>query len=61
MLAAQPKLVEALIALAHHKKGAVQKNSAIALARLAKNEHCLRRIRDNHGMEILMQYVKKPM
>ncbi|KAJ1640296.1 hypothetical protein T492DRAFT_1135378 [Pavlovales sp. CCMP2436] len=58
VLAVQPHLIEPLLDIAHHKTGALQKNAAICLARLAKNAHCLQAIRDGHGMEILMQYVK---
>lgn len=52
------QLVESLLDVAHHKKGQLQRNAAICLARLAKNARCMQLIRDNHGMEILMQYVK---
>lgn len=52
------QLIEPLLDLAHHKKGPLQRNAAICLARLAKNGRCLQKIRDQHGMEILMQSVK---
>lgn len=43
---------------AHKRKGAAQRNSAIALARMAKLPACLRRIRELHGVEIMCRYVK---
>ena len=52
------QLIEPLLDLAHHKTGQLQRNAAICLARLAKNAHCLAKIREQHGMQILMQYVK---
>lgn len=52
------KAVEGLIELAHKKKGMVQKNAAIALARLSQDQRCLGRIRDLHGIEILTSYLR---
>jgi len=58
VLAVQP-VVPALLDLAHHKTGQVQKKFSVALARLAKNPHCLQAIRDNHGIEILARSMPK--
>ncbi|KAK9827632.1 hypothetical protein WJX81_001342 [Elliptochloris bilobata] len=48
----------ALVEAAHKRTGAAQKNSAIALARMAKLPACLQRIRELHGIEIMCRYVK---
>lgn len=56
---ARPQLIEPLLAAAHHERGQVQRNAAICLARLAKNERCMAAIREQHGLEILMQYAHK--
>jgi len=57
VLAVQP-LVPPLLDMAHRGEGQAMKNAAIALARLAKNEHCLKAIRDGHGIEILARAMK---
>ena len=50
--------VPALIEIAHKRTGAAQKNAAIALARLAPDQGCLKKLRDLHGIEIIARYVK---
>ena len=59
ILGALPALVPKLLAIAHNGSGQAQKNSAIALGRLAKNPHCLKAIRDNNGIEILARSMSK--
>jgi len=59
ILGALPALVPKLLAIAHNGSGQAQKNSAIALGRLAKNPHCLKAIRDNNGIEILARQMSK--
>ena len=44
--------------VAHKCFGMVQKNAAIALARLAQDPACLQRLRELHGIEIMYRYVK---
>ena len=50
--------VPPLIAAAHKRRGAAQKNAAIALARLSQDAACLERLRELHGLEIIAAYVK---
>jgi hypothetical protein len=58
VLAALP-IVVPLLDIAHTRSGQEQRNAAIALGRLAKNQHCLQVIRDNHGIEILARATAK--
>ena len=44
--------------VAYKHKGASQKNAAIAVARLAHDEACMRRIKELHGLDIIYQYVR---
>uniref|UniRef100_A0A7S0QXX8 Protein unc-45 homolog B n=1 Tax=Pyramimonas obovata TaxID=1411642 RepID=A0A7S0QXX8_9CHLO len=53
-LDAVPPLVE----VAHKRKGACNKNAGIALARMARNQKCLVRLKELHGIEIIYNYVK---
>jgi hypothetical protein len=57
VLAVQP-VVPPLLDMANRAQGQAMKNAAIALARLAKNEHCLSAIREAHGIEILARAMK---
>jgi hypothetical protein len=57
VLAVQP-VVPPLLDMAQRAQGQAMKNAAIALARLAKNEHCLNAIREAHGIEILARAMK---
>lgn len=56
------KTVEPLVTVMHkaanEKKASVAKNAAIALAKLAKHPKHLERIRELHGIEIMMAYIK---
>lgn len=51
--------VKVLVDIAYKGKGSPSsKNAAIALAKLAKDERMLERLRDLHGLEIIYQYVR---
>jgi hypothetical protein len=52
------EVVPRLVGIAHKQTGAVQKNAAIALGHMAKDEQMRQTIRDLHGFEIIMSYVK---
>jgi len=43
---------------AHQRTGAAQRNSAIALARMAALPAGLQRIRELHGIEIMCRHVR---
>ena len=51
-------LIDLLVNIMHKRRGDAQKNAAIALAKLSKDEYCLQRIRDLHAIEIIMSYMK---
>jgi len=51
--------VPPLIEIAHKRKGACNKNAGIALARMARNQQCLARLKELHGIEIMHHYVKQ--
>ena len=44
--------------VAHKQSGAIQKNAAIAVARMAHDPVCMQRIKELHGLEIIYQYVR---
>jgi len=55
----QADAVHALVQAAYDGKGnCASKNAAIALAKLAKDEQMMERLKELHGVEIIYQYVK---
>ncbi len=58
-LLARQDAVGALVRVAYEGKGdAASKNAAIALARMARDEGMMARLRELHGLEIIYQYVR---
>ena len=51
--------MQMLVNVAHRRRGAAQKNAAIALAKFAKYEYGLRRIRELRAVEVILAYLPK--
>jgi hypothetical protein len=54
----EPALVPSLLAACRHRKGAAQKNAAIACARLARHAPFMAALKEHHGIELIYSYVK---
>ena len=54
----EPALVPSLLAACRHRKGAAQKNAAIACARLARHAPFMAALKEHHGLELIYSYVK---
>ena len=44
--------------VAYKCQGPTQKNAAIAVARLAHDKECMKRVKELHGLDIIYQYVR---
>uniref|UniRef100_A0A6U0DLZ5 Uncharacterized protein n=1 Tax=Micromonas pusilla TaxID=38833 RepID=A0A6U0DLZ5_MICPS len=54
----EPALVPCLLAACRERKGAAQKNAAIACARLARHAPFMASLKEHHGLELIYSYVK---
>ena len=53
------EVMQLLVNVAHRRKAVAQKNAAIALAKLAKYEYGLQRIRELRAVEVILAYMPK--